>query len=71
MSSAALKQICKSPQFSLIVFSNEIDFISSPNFNARVKMVGILNKVYSKTTDHLDTFLSVNVFLRNSVKCAS
>ena len=70
MSAAALKQICKPPQFfSLIVFSNDTDYISSPNFNARVKMVGIVNTVYSKTIDHLDTFLSD--FFRNSVKCDS
>lgn len=33
-----------------------------------VKMAGIEYKVCPNTIDHLDTFLSVNVFLRNSVK---
>ena len=32
-------------------------------------MVGIVNTVYSKTIDHLDTFPSD--FFRNSVKCDS
>ena len=67
MSSEALKQVCKLPQLSLTVFSNNIAFISSLNFYARVKMVGIENKVCSNTTD---TFVSVKIFLRNSVKCA-